>query len=309
MEGRNDSAHHRDHPWDPGVPLGVLDHRARDTVGAKLGACPSSSGSSWRSSGRGCSGCTWSGASGEPPARDRQGSPGPAGQAAEQPARHGSRRARPRRSLAGVERARDRSFHPAAPLRRTRLPAALARPDDLRPGRPGHPARVAAGRRPDPRCGREPDGDADRGRAAAPSAVLAAGRRLARSRPEPATADDRGRPHPGRGHREHPARLRDGRPGDATAVRGRVRGRVVVGRVRPVLEHGLRVGDAAGALRRGDVPAQRQPLARRRRRADDRRPAGPGPRGAAGDAGGRPLVPGIGRLPASHPIARAAHRA
>ena len=47
-----------------GIILGVLAFLlvywltgAGDTIVAELGACRSSSGSSWRSSGRGCSGC------------------------------------------------------------------------------------------------------------------------------------------------------------------------------------------------------------------------------------------------------------
>ncbi len=55
--------------------------------------------------------------------------------------------------------------------------------------------------------------------------------------------------------------------------------------------------------------AQWQPVARLGRRADRRRPPGPGPRRAAGDARRRDLVPGIGRLPAPDPGARTADRA
>ena len=55
--------------------------------------------------------------------------------------------------------------------------------------------------------------------------------------------------------------------------------------------------------------AQRQPVARVGRRTDHRRPPGPGPRRAAGDARRRDLVPGIGRLPAPDQGARTADRA
>ena len=79
--------------------------------------------------------------------------------------------------------------------------------------------------------------------------------------------------------------------------------------VRPVVEHALRRGHAARALRRGDVAAQRQPVARLRRRPDDRRPARPGPRRAAGDAHRRAVVPRLGRLPAPDRVAGAADRA
>ena len=95
---------------------------------------------------------------------------------------------------------------------------------------------------------------------------------------------------------------------DAPAVRRRVPRRVAVGRVRPVVEHGLRVGHAARAVRRGDVAAQRQPVAGLRRRPDDRRAPGPGARRAAGDAGRRAVVPRLGGLPAPDPGARTAHR-
>ena len=60
----NDSADHRDHPRGGGVLPGVLDHRPSRHRRHPTGRWRPSSGSSWRSSGRGSSGCTWSGASG-----------------------------------------------------------------------------------------------------------------------------------------------------------------------------------------------------------------------------------------------------
>ena len=205
--------------------------------------------------------------------------------------------------------ARHPALRPSAPLRRRRLPSALARSDDLGRRRPDHPARHPARRCPDAWRRRHADGDADRRRAAAAPPVLAAGRRLARPRPGASPADDRRRPRPRRVDRQHPGRGGAWRPVDAAAVRRRFPERVARRRLRPVVEHAVRGGDAARPLCRGDGAPQREPVARVRRRTDARRSAGPAARCAARHAGRRLVVPRVGGLPAPHRVAGAAHRA
>ena len=70
---------------------------------------------------------------------------------------------------------------------------------------------------------------------------------------------------------QHPGRLRDGRAGDAAALRRRVPGRVAVGRLRPVVEHAVRVGDRSASATsrrcRCSTAAARSPRSAARRSA------------------------------------------